>query len=154
MYEAVLELVPLMGLGGQVVRRCCGNRITCGRGRENSFQAGSREEQRGLFSFFRTGFHSSESLLEPEIINQILYIAWTMSGSTDKRPSWNPSEWYALWLLMDGEMMAPVKAYPLRELLADVQDGLFSELPLLRNRTIDYHRRRLQRLSGAYQRPC
>jgi hypothetical protein len=146
MYEAVLDhWYRWMGAVVKIVGGVVETRTLGGRG-EEFFKRVPREEQKRAVQFILDqALTFPKSFLKPEIINRISYFAVDeMVLNRQKALMGALLSGMRYRLLMDGEMMTPEKAYPLREFLADVQEGLFRELWSSRP-TIDHQRRHLQR---------
>jgi hypothetical protein len=146
MYEVVLDhWYRWMGSVVKIVGGVVETRTLGGRGPE-SFKRAPREEQRRAVQFLMNqAFVYPKCFFNSEIINQIVNFAVDERVlSRQKALMKDLLSGMRYRLLMDGEMMAPEKAYPLREFLADVQEGLFRELWSSRP-TIDHQQRHLQR---------
>jgi hypothetical protein len=146
MYEAVLDhWYRWMGAVAKIVGGVVETRTLGGRGREAFMRVPREEQKRAVQFLLDQAFTPPKVFLKPEIINQIVYFAvddyWFSRQKTLMETLLSGMRYR---LLMDGEMMVPGKAYPLREFLADVQDGLFGELNSSKPK-INHHRRRLQR---------
>jgi hypothetical protein len=146
MYEAVLDhWHRWMGAVVKIVGGVVETRTLGGRGGEAFMRVRREEQKRAVQFLLDQAFTPPKVFLKPEIINQIVYFAvddyWFSRQKTLMETLLSGMRYR---LLMDGEMMAPGKAYPLREFLADVQDGLFGELNSSKPK-INHHRRRLQR---------
>ena len=103
------------------------------------------DQQRALKLILDKGFHLPQSLLNPEIVNRIrpdgsldqfigaedLFIGFLLSG-------------YRVARMMDNEALNGAKAYRVSQLIAELTDGVWSELSEP-NAKIDLYRRIVQR---------
>ncbi|WP_031498054.1 zinc-dependent metalloprotease [Bryobacter aggregatus] len=133
---------------GSVVKQVGGvveSRTLAGRGGEQ-FSRVPREKQKEAVKFLHEHvFMPPTNIIKPELLNQFQYF-----GAADVIISQQKAALETLLspmrfkLLTDGEALDAKTAYPLREFLADVQGGVFSEVskPTV---SIDLYRRALQR---------
>ena len=121
------------------------NRTLGGRGSE-TFTRVPREKQREAVKFLTEhAFSTPRKLLQPTIINHIKYIGVAddiMGQQRNLLESLLSAKRFRL--LMDGEVLSPESSYSALQLLADVQDGLWSELKD-KQPAVDVLRRNLQR---------
>lgn len=129
-----------LNVGGVVESRTLG-----GRGAE-TFTRVSREKQKQAVKFLNEhAFTTPTKLLNPSIVNHIRYtgVAGDISNS-QKALMQSLLSSQRIRRLMDEELLMNSKAYTVTELVADVQDGIFSELKTEKPK-IDVLRRNLQR---------
>ena len=129
----------LKQVGGVVETRTLG-------GRGEQFTRVPKEKQKEAVDFIvKYGFHADPKMLDPAIINTLKY-----SGVADDTISMQRSLLTGLLSgnrlnrLLDMEVLAPEKAYPIAELVGDVKAGVWTELKADAPK-VDPIRRALQR---------
>ena len=134
-FRAVVKQV-----GGVVEYRTLG-----GRG-EETFVRVPRDKQKAAVRFLiENAFTTPTRLLDPKVLNRFKFVGVAGDVTRQQRQLlgdlFNPAR---LSRLVDTELLTPDAAYPVAELVADVQDGIFSELKADAPK-IDPLRRALQR---------
>jgi hypothetical protein len=129
-----------LNVGGVVESRTLGKR-----GNE-TFTRVPKEKQREAVKFLNDyAFTTPTKLLNPAIVNRFRYTGVASDvSSQQKQIMQSLLSGARIRRLMDEELLQPGKAYTVSELVADVQDGIFSELKGEKVK-IDVLRRNLQR---------
>jgi hypothetical protein len=146
-YQAVMQHRRLWL--GAVLKQVGGvveNRTLAGAGRGQQFSRVPKEKQQAAVKFLiEQAFTTPKKLLDPNIVNQIKYSGVASEiMSTQRSMLTQLLNAGRLNRLLDAEVMSPDTAYPVADLVADVQAGVFSELKSDAPK-VDAMRRNLQR---------